>query len=75
MTSTLHVCSPKFSLMFMEKEYDHNHDSILVNQVYISGYSEMCCEYHAAIKIQLKTLLACMLNYVTYNFMTWIKRH
>ena len=40
--STLRMCGPKIFLMFEGTEHNHNHDSILVDQVFVSGYNEKC---------------------------------
>ena len=52
-TLSLHMCSPNFFMMFVDTEYQHFNDSILVNNLVVSGYSEMCYEYHTAVDIQL----------------------
>ena len=52
---TAYMCSPKFSLTLDDGYTDYNlkHDSISINQVFISGYSEICYEYHKAMQIHL----------------------
>ena len=52
-TLSLHMCSTNFFVMFVDTEYQHYNDSILVNNLVVSGYSEMCYEYHTAVDIQL----------------------
>ena len=47
------MCNPKLFLKFVDTEHDHNHDSVLINNLVISGYSEMCYEYHTVVDIQL----------------------
>ena len=52
-TPSLHMCSPKLLLMFTGTEYHFNNESIVVNNLVVSGYSEKCYEYHEAVDIQL----------------------
>jgi len=50
-----YMCSPKFFLMFLDTEYHHTYDidTVLINEVFISGHSEKCYEYHEAMGIWL----------------------
>ena len=53
----MHLCSPKFFLIFVRtgyvNEHIHQFNDVLINQVSISGYNEMCYEYHEAMQIRL----------------------
>ena len=53
--TSAYVCSPKFFLMFLDTEYHHTYDidTVLINEVFISGHSEKCYEYHEAMGIWL----------------------
>ena len=51
-TPTLDVCGHKFLLVFADEENYFVHDSILINQLSISGHTKMCCEF-AAMQLQL----------------------
>ena len=50
-TPTSYMCSPKFFLMFSDKQYFHSYDSISINKIFISGSSEICYEYHEVMDI------------------------
>ena len=45
------MCSPKFFLMFVRVKYDY--DRIVINEVFISGYNELCYHGHKSMDIQL----------------------
>ena len=47
----MHMCSPKFFLSLTGVEC--NHDYILINQVFISGYNQLCNQGHKSTNIQL----------------------
>ena len=51
-TPSLHMCGPKFYLMFWGIR--KRQQSILINQISVSGYNEMCYGYHEAMKISLQ---------------------
>ena len=48
---SLHMCDAKFFLMLWGRR--KNQDSILISQISISGFKEMCYDYHEAMKIWL----------------------
>ena len=48
-----YICSPKFSLIYTDTEHDCDHDYVLINEVFISGYTEICYGYHKAMEINL----------------------
>ena len=51
---SMHMCSRKFSVMFLSTEYNHIYDSILIDHVSISGYNEICHhQLHEAMEIVL----------------------
>ena len=52
---TVNMCSPKFFLMFLlsGEENSSKHDYISINQLYISGYNEICYDIHEAMEIRL----------------------
>ena len=47
----IHMCSPKFFLSLAGVEC--NNDRVLINQVFISGYNELCNQGHKSANIQL----------------------
>ena len=49
------VCSPKFLLKYLNAKYNSTHvnDFIVINQLYISGYSEICYAQHGAMEINV----------------------
>ena len=56
----MHLCSPKLFLLFVRTGYQYfeqihqfNDVDVLINQVSISGFNEMCYEYHEAMQIRL----------------------
>ena len=49
--SSVQMCSPKFFLMFARVKYNHN--CIMINQVFIAGYNELCYHGHKSMDIQL----------------------
>ena len=53
MTAVELMCSPKFLLIFLSEKYDSTHDIIIINQLSISGYNEICYELHKAMEIRL----------------------
>ena len=48
-----YFCGPKFSLTYIDAEHDCDHDYVLINVVFISGYTEICYGYHKAMEIDL----------------------
>ena len=55
-TSTaLDVCNRKFFLVFANAVLYSEHESVLVNQVFVTGHNEMCCHL-AAVEIQMYQL-------------------
>ena len=48
-----HMCSAKFSVIFIDTEHNYNCDSVSINKVDVSGYNEICCEHHKAMEILL----------------------
>ena len=51
-STTLDVCNQKIFLVFADAKYYSEHESILVNKVFIHGQNEMCCHL-AAMEIQM----------------------
>ena len=49
--STVNVCSPRFALVFYNVEDNHNY--VLINQVFISGYNELCPKDYALMNIDV----------------------
>ena len=49
----IQMCSPKVLLIFQRDKNDPTLDSISINQLSITGYSEMCYELHGAMEIRL----------------------
>ena len=51
---TVQRCSPKFSLTFVNTDYSHyDHDSISINNIYISGYTEICYGNYRVMELHL----------------------
>ena len=50
------MCSAKFSVIFTDSDSELNHDlsSVFINKVEISGYNEICYEYHDTMEILLQ---------------------
>ena len=48
----LSMCSTKLLVMFIDTNFDHEHDSITLNKVYITGYGDACYN-EPAMKIHL----------------------
>ena len=48
---SVRMCNPKFFLWFLNAEGDHDH--ILINQLFITGYNDLCYESHKLMKIWL----------------------
>ena len=51
--ASIQMCSPKLLLAFFDTEHDQNHDSVSLNNIFISGYNEVCYEYNEAMEIVL----------------------
>ena len=49
--STVNMCSPRFVLKFINVEDNYNY--VLINQVFISGYNELCPEDYALMNIHV----------------------
>ena len=47
--STVNMCSPRFVLRFIDVEDNYNY--VLINQVFISGYNELCPKDYALMNI------------------------
>ena len=48
-----HMCSSKFILIIEDTEYGESYDLVTINHLSISGYNDMCYEYHEVMLIQL----------------------
>ena len=54
MKPSVQMCGTRFFLLFVGREYEHNHDSISINKlVFISMYNEFCNGYHQVMEILL----------------------
>ena len=51
--ASIQMCSPKFLLAYLDTKHDQNYDSVSINNIVISGYNEICDEYHEAMEILL----------------------
>ena len=52
--ASLQKCGSRFFLLFVDREYEHNHDSISINKLkFINMYSEFCFGYHKLMDILL----------------------
>ena len=51
------VCGTRFSLLFFNTQYDHHdHDSISINNIFISGYTKICYGHYRVMELHLNQI-------------------
>ena len=63
---TIKMCGPKFVLSFVDTAYDHHHDFIFINNIFISGSNKICHKHRGAMDILLYQQYSSM-NVKLYN--------